>query len=258
MIDSAISFERLDYGYQPGQWVFRKYSASVPRGSVFALLGPNGRGKTTLLKLLIGALKSPEGGLRVNGTTAFVPQLFQVSFDYSVLDMVLMGRAKHIGLFAQPSAKDEQAALEALSRFQMADIAERPFHELSGGQRQLVVLARALVAEADILILDEPTSALDLKNQALILEWIARLSREDGLTVVFTTHHPHHALAVADSALLMLGVEEFVSGPAAEVLTEAHLSRLYGTPLKQVSFNYNGRVITTFVPVFTPHAGDMR
>jgi iron complex transport system ATP-binding protein len=244
-----ISFDDLGHAYRPGQWIFRNYSAKADRGRVFAVLGPNGRGKTTLLKLLLGALKPSEGKLVVRGRMAFVPQLFQVSFDYAVLDMVLMGRAKKINLFSQPSHKDIEAALIMLDRFGMADLATRPFHELSGGQRQLVIFARALVAEADLLILDEPTSALDLKNQALVLDWIDTLSRKDGLTIVLTTHHPHHALAVADDALLMLSETDYTTGVAAEVLTEQNLAALYGVALKRIVFEHGGRNIETFAPV---------
>ncbi len=145
-----------------------------------------------------------------------MPQLFQVSFDYTVLDMVLMGRARHVGLFSQPSAQDEEAAMASLDRFGMAHYAKHPFQELSGGERQLVIFARALVSEAEILILDEPTSALDLKNQIHVLDWITRLSHQDGLTVLLTTHHPNHALAVADDVLLMLGETKFARGQAGE------------------------------------------
>ena len=98
-----------------------------------------------------------------------------------------MGRARQVGLFSQPSVEDEEAAMASLDRFGMADFARHPFHELSGGERQLVIFARALVSEAEILILDEPTSALDLKNQIKVLDWITRLSHEDGLTV--SVHH---------------------------------------------------------------------
>ncbi len=247
--DSVISFAGLGYSYQPGTWVFRNYSAAVKKGHVFALLGPNGRGKTTLLKLLLGALRPGEGHLKVAGHFAFVPQLFQVSFDYSVLDMVLMGRAKKVGLFSQPTQKDEEAALAALDRFGMAHYAYRAFLELSGGQRQLIIFARALVAEADVLILDEPTSALDLKNQILVLDWINTLSRKDGLTIVMTTHHPHHALAVADDVLLMLGETSHLVGTPSEVLTEENLTALYGVPMKRVSFEHEGRHIETLAPV---------
>lgn len=250
MPEIALSFDSLGHAYVPGRWVFRDYAAEVPSGRTFAILGPNGRGKTTLLKILLGLLKPTAGSMTVAGRTAFVPQLFQVSFDYSVFDMVLMGRAKKVGLFSQPSRADEQAALAALDRFGLADLAPRPFHELSGGQRQMVIFARALVAEADILILDEPTSALDLKNQSVVLDWIAQLAHQDGLTVLLTTHHPHHALAVADHALLMLGEQDFACGPAREVLTETNLQTLYGVPLKRLSFEYGGRQLETLAPVF--------
>lgn len=249
MSEFVVLFEGLSHNYRPGVFVFRGYAASVRRGSVFAVLGPNGRGKTTLLRILLGALKPTQGSLRVVGQVAFVPQLFHVSFDYSALDMVLMGRAKKIGLFGQPTRADEEAALAALERFGMASHAHRPFHEMSGGQRQLVIFARALVAEAQILILDEPTSALDLKNQSMVLDWIATLSRRDGLTVVMTTHHPHHALAVADDALLMIEEDRFVSGPTSSVLSEENLAALYGVPMKRVAFEHQGRRFETLVPV---------
>ncbi len=249
MTEPIASFDCLSFAYRPGRWIFRDYSASIAKGSVFALLGPNGRGKTTLLKLLLGALKHSEGSLSVNSSIAFVPQLFHVSFDYSALDMVLMGRARNVGLFSQPTIKDEAAALAALDRFGVADLARRPFHELSGGQRQLVIFARALVAEAPILILDEPTSALDLKNQAMVLEWIGALSRKNGLTIIMTTHHPHHAFAVADDAFLMMGETEYVVGPARQVLTEGNLTKLYGSAMKRVAFDHEGLTVETLTPI---------
>jgi iron complex transport system ATP-binding protein len=251
-VTEVIGFKGLGHAYRAGAWVFRGYSGSVGKGRIMAVLGPNGRGKTTLLKLLLGLLRATEGQVKVSGTTAYVPQLFQAAFDYSVLDMVLMGRARRIGLFAQPSARDESAARAALDRFGIADLAERGFQELSGGQRQLVIFARALASEAEVLILDEPTSALDLKNQALILDWIGRLARDDGMTVLFTTHHPHHALAVADEALLMLAAERFVAGAADAVLSEENLLALYGVPMRKLAFADGVRRVETLVPVFTP------
>ncbi len=249
MSNIAIEFDDLGHAYKPGHWVFQKYQAEVPHGSIFALLGPNGAGKTTLLKALLGALKPTAGKIAIEGRTALVPQLFQVTFDYSVLDMVLMGRARQVGLFSQPSAQDEEAAMDSLNRFGMADFARHPFHELSGGERQLVIFARALVSEAEILILDEPTSALDLRNQIKVLDWITRLSHEDGLTVLFTTHHPHHALAVADNALLMLGGTKYASGPAHDVLSEENLHTLYGVEIKHLSFEHKGEQHETLIPV---------
>jgi iron complex transport system ATP-binding protein len=255
--NTAVEFHDLGHAYKPGRWIFQNYNAAVERGSIFALLGPNGCGKTTLLKALLGALKPTNGKVAMDGRSAFVPQLFQVTFDYSVLDMVLMGRARQVGLFSQPSAEDEEAAMASLERFGIAHFARHPFHELSGGERQLVIFARALVSEAEILILDEPTSALDLKNQIVVLDWITRLSHQDGLTVLFTTHHPHHALAVADNALLMLGGSKHAFGPACDVLNEENLHALYGVDLKLLPFEHKGQRHETLVPVL-PYASRTR
>ncbi|MEJ0039500.1 MAG: ABC transporter ATP-binding protein [Gammaproteobacteria bacterium] len=247
---NAVTFDSLGFGYRAGTWVLRNYSASIAKGRIFAILGPNGRGKTTLLQLLLKALTPREGAIAIEGTPAFVPQLFTVSFPYRVLDMVLMGRARQIGLFSLPSPRDHEAAWNALERLGLADLAERNFDELSGGQRQLVIFARALASGADVLILDEPTSALDMKNQATVLKWIHDLSRNLGLTVIFSTHHPHHAHAVADDALLMLGEREYSCGPVRETLTEENLQRLYEVPLRRVSFEHRGESVSTFVPVY--------
>jgi iron complex transport system ATP-binding protein len=252
MTGPVVILDGLGFSYRPGEWIVRGYNATIEKGQVFAMLGPNGRGKTTLLKLLLGMLSPVEGRLKVVGQVGFAPQLLQIAFDYTALDMVLMGRARKIGLFGQPGKADKEIALAALDRFGLANLAHRRFHEMSGGQRQLLVFARALVAEADILILDEPTSALDLKNQIVLMEWIAKLSSEDGLTILMTTHQPHHALAVADQALLMLSEQEYVCGSTADVLTERNLLALYGAPIKRVSFDVDGRQVESFAPIFAP------
>lgn len=245
----AIAFERLGHCHQPDQWVFRDYSARLERGRIAALLGRNGRGKTTLLRLLLGVIKPTRGFLRVAGRAAFAPQNFECHFGYSTLDLVLMGRARHVGLLSQPTRRDEEAAFSALERFGLAGKARQPFDQLSGGQKQLALIARALVSEADIIVLDEPAAALDMKNQIMALGRIASLARDHGLTVVFTTHHPAHALEIADEAWLMLDRSDFVAGPADDVLSEANLTRLYDTPIKRLAFEHQGRRMETIAPV---------
>jgi iron complex transport system ATP-binding protein len=246
----ALAFQDLSFAYKNGPFVFVDYQARLGQGQVMSILGTNGRGKTTLLKVLLGLLTPHSGVVRKTGRLSFVPQLFQVTFAFRVLDMVVMGRARKISLFGRPTERDFEISMAALRRFGIADLAERSFFSLSGGQRQLVIIARALVAEADILALDEPTSALDLRNQDLVLRWIERLAKEDGMTILFTTHHPHHALAVADQAFLMLDERRHLSGPVSEILTGSNLEELYGVPLKYLEFNYDGHRKTTLVPVF--------
>jgi iron complex transport system ATP-binding protein len=250
--EPAITLSKVGYAYDADEWILRDCTADFAKGRITAILGPNGRGKTTLLKLLVGAMKPIEGSIQRHGEVAFVPQLFDTAFNYTAIDMVVMGRAKKIGMFSQPSRDDFRHALAVLDRFGIADLATHAFDTLSGGQRQLVIFARALVADADIVVLDEPTSALDLQNQMNVLHWIRRLAETHGLTVIFTTHHPHHALWVADDAILMMGSREHQSGSAAAMLTESNLTRLYGTAMKHIVFEHEGQRVETLAPVYHP------
>ncbi|GAB1715811.1 MAG: ABC transporter related protein [Nitrobacter sp.] len=249
---NAISINNVGCAYQLGERIVRGCTASFARRRIAAVLGPNGRGKTTLLKLLIGVMKPLEGDITSQGEIAFVPQMFDTAFNYTAVEMVMMGRAKRLGLFSQPSRNDLDLALAMMDRFGIASLANHPFDSLSGGQRPLVIFARALVAEADIVILDEPTSAFDLQNQTVVLRWMCRLAETEGLTVIFTTHHPHHALWVADDALLMMSHSEHEMGAAETTLTEPNLTRLYGTAMKRIVFEHDGRKIETLTSVFEP------
>lgn len=255
-MNNAIQIEGIGYAYHADKWVFRGCNAHIRVGEVCAILGPNGSGKTTLLRMLLGMLTPSEGHISTAGKIAYVPQLFQTSFTYTVLDMVLMGRSQHIGLFSQPSQKDIAIALQSLERFEIAHLAHHPFSHLSGGERQLAIFARALAAQANLLVLDEPASALDLKHQSRILYWIERLAAEEHITIVFTTHHPNHALAVASSALLMMSPP--VYGPALEVLTENNLHALYGVDLRFATIEHRGHTQKHLVPILLNHETDLR
>ena len=215
-----------------GHEVARDVTLEVTAGQILAILGPNGRGKTTLIKALVGALPLCAGNREGRGAVAYVPQGAGIGFDYQVREVVVMGRARHLGLFQSPRMADYEAAEAALAHVGMADLHDRRVTTLSGGERQLVMIARALAGECDLLILDEPASALDLKNQHKLFGILRTLAHDNGLGIAFSTHVPGHAFEAADRALLLYGQDRRVLGPVAEVLTEDALSALYDTPVR--------------------------
>lgn len=224
----------LGHAYQPHRWVFRGVSLRLESGSIAAVLGPNGRGKTTLLRCAAGLLRPTEGSVRHAGVVGFVPQAHGTTFGYRALDMVLMGRARHVPTFGSPGRRDRDAAWAALERVGMADLAYRPFTAMSGGEAQLVLIARAIASGSEVLALDEPATGLDLRNQGRVLTILRELAGQ-GMTVLVTTHHPDHALHVADVAVLMHGPAEVAAGPAETMLVDSALSRLYGIGVRSVA-----------------------
>jgi iron complex transport system ATP-binding protein len=147
-----------------------------------------------------------------------------------------MGRARHVGLFSNPTADDRARARDALGLVGLAAFSERPIGTLSGGERQLALIARALTSEADILLLDEPASALDFHNQAILLSTLRRLSSERSLTIVMTTHEPTHALEIADRAILLHGSGQSEEGPVDSMCTDSRLSQLYGISMRRLDY----------------------
>ncbi|MBB3612589.1 ABC transporter ATP-binding protein [Rhizobium sp. BK602] len=245
-----LSIAAASHSYDGKRWQFRDLDLDLKAGEIAAILGPNGRGKSTLLRVMAGLLKPRSGRLHLNAHTGFVPQEFAGSFPYSVLDVVLMGRARHIALFDMPGKSDREKAMEALSATGMADHAHRDINALSGGERQLVLIARALAGENAVLLLDEPASALDLKNQEVVLSLLAALADDSKLAIALTTHQPNHAVAVADKVLLMLDHAETIFGTVKDVMTEANLEALYGIPIRSAHLGDGRHDETAFMPLF--------
>lgn len=243
MATALIEAAHLGIGY-PGHAVARDISLSLSAGEVLCLLGPNGSGKTTLFKTLLGLLPSQAGQVFVSGkalaglsrqdlarTLAYVPQAHNAQFPYTVLDMVLMGRTAHLGMFARPSEKDRRAANAALDRLGIAELATAEYTRISGGQRQLALIARALAQEAPAVVMDEPTASLDFGNQVLVLKEVSALASR-GLGIVLSTHDPDHAFSIADRVVLLSGGGLIAQGAPADVLQAATLHDVYGVSVE--------------------------
>jgi iron complex transport system ATP-binding protein len=232
----------LTIGY-PDHTVGRELDVALGTGEVLALLGPNGGGKTTLLKTLLGLIAAKAGEVRIGGkplaaysirerarVIAYVPQVHVGTFAFTVETVVLMGRIAHGNLFSRPSANDRKVTLAALDRFGIAALAQRPYTNISGGERQLVLLARALAQEPQFVVLDEPTASLDFGNQGKVMREIRTLAAS-GHGVLFTTHDPNHALRAADRAYLLRDGARVAEGPVGTVLVKTQLEALYRAPV---------------------------
>lgn len=234
-----ISAHRLGFGY-PGKAVGRDVEIEVRAGEIVCLLGPNGSGKTTLFKTLLGLIPRQTGQVKIEGAPldtmsrqdvaraiAYVPQAHAAHFPYRVIDMVVMGRTAHLGLFAAPSALDRTKAHEALALLGIGDLALQPYTRISGGQRQMALIARALAQETRLIVMDEPTASLDFGNQVKVLSQVRQLSTR-GFGIILSTHAPDHAFAIATRVLLLHEGGLIASGAAADVLTPEKLRTVYG------------------------------
>lgn len=231
--------------------LFRNITFDVPVGRSMAILGPNGRGKTTLLRSVLGFQPLAEGRRHAPAVTGYVPQHGMSQAKLSGLDVVIMGRAVRLGLFGQPAAEDREAAQSALVQVGACSLAELRYDRMSGGQRQMVLIARALATGSKALIFDEPTSALDLGNQARTLALLDGLRMRREFAIIFTTHDPNHALAAADDVLMMMPGGGEMHGPVAEMIEPDKLSELYGVRMGWVDVNGpTGEVRRAILPSF--------
>lgn len=237
-----LECKNLQFSYG-NRAVLKDISFTAKEGDIIALLGPNGAGKSTLFRSLLGFLKPDGGEVLIDGKPiasfsrralareiAYIPQSHSPTFNYTVLQSVLMGATAALGTLASPGKEDETRAMALLETLGIAQLAHRGCRKISGGERQLMLLARALLQDAKVLLLDEPTANLDYGNAARVMERICALSRE-GYTVLFSTHEPNHALRYATRTLALRRGALLADGESTAVLSEALLSALYGIPV---------------------------
>lgn len=245
-----VKLEQVSVGYHR-QPILHNINLNLAEGKIFCLLGANGCGKTTLMRTLLGFLPPISGNISLIGRSlsgwltrdlakviAYVPQAHDTPFSYQVIDMVVMGLTPHISLFTVPGKKAHLLAEESLCRLGISHLKQRQYCTLSGGEKQLVLIARALVQQPKLLIMDEPAASLDFGNQIRLLEQIEQL-KNSGITVLMSTHHPQHAAAVADEVILLHPEFGAKQGSPESMLTLTNLSTLYRIDEQRIAAHFH-------------------
>lgn len=256
-----LEVKNLSGGYG-NKDICKNLNCQVDKGEVLSVLGPNGCGKTTFFRLLLGFMPYSSGQIYINGVRtstlskkelsrliAYIPQYHNPTFSYTVMEIVLMSRASYFSIFSAPSLQDTEKAFEALEKLKIAHLSNQPYTSLSGGQRQMVLIARALCQNAKILVMDEPGSSLDYYNHQLLMDTISDLASQ-GYTVVLSTHSPEHPFSVAHKAMLMKDGRIVSFGKTKQAITSDVLKEVYGVEMDIVSVKDRyGRPRTLCLPV---------
>lgn len=260
--NAAFSYEK--------KHVFQDINFQVNKGEIFCILGPNGCGKTTLLDCILGILRLRNGEILLNGKRvnsirpreiarqiAYVPQTHSKTFPYTVKEIVLMGRASYTGIFSSPSSLDAMIAKQAIETVGLTELKDRPCTQLSGGEGQLVMIARALAQKTPVIIMDEPTAHLDINHELKVLETVVQLVRDKGLSVIMATHFPNHAFYFENNNIhtlvAMMDKMTFSAvGRPSDVLSEENLKSLYKINARVVSYSISGSVeLKQIIPINT-------
>lgn len=238
-MDDTIAVKDLCFRYIKND-ILRNISFSIPKGSICGLLGPNGSGKTTLLKCINGLRTPYKGNVFINGSSVYkmsrenvsrlismVPQQSNIVFPYTVLDMVLLGKSASLGWTKMPSSEDQEKASELLEHLELSHLKNRCVNELSGGEKQMVMIARALFQNTGIILLDEPTAHLDFKNAYMVLDKVKNISEENNLTTLITLHDPNLAGYYCSKLIMLKDGQLIFNGSSDDGFKAKKLSRLY-------------------------------
>ena len=250
------------FGYGQGGDILSNINFQLSDGRILSILGPNGVGKTTLLRCMMGLMPWRKGESLLDGKAirkipvrslwkkiAYVPQAKGNALMVTAEEMVLLGRCAHLGMMQQPRQKDIEAARQAMELVGVAHLGGKLCSQMSGGELQMILIARALTTQPSMLVLDEPESNLDFKNQLIILETIRRLSREKGISCVFNTHYPDHALKISDDALLLEKSGKDLFGKSGEVISSKNMERSFEVQVYIDRLEVNGVQVASVVPL---------
>ncbi len=256
-----VTVKNGTFAYQKDRTIFENINFSLDSGEILAILGPNGAGKTTMLRCITGMLKWKSGESLLDGEPirtmpakklwqkmAYVPQAKAASSAYTAFETVLLGRSSHLNAFASPGEADLEKAKEVMELLGIFRLADKKCSAISGGELQMVLIARALASEPQVLILDEPESNLDFKNQLVVLDAMSQLAQK-GMTCIFNTHYPAHALQRAGKSLILSRGGDYVFGTTATVVTEENIRKSFGVEAVIGSIETPGNILQNVIPL---------
>lgn len=250
------------FGYPKQEMILKNVNLTLEKGKILSILGPNGIGKTTLLKCIIGLLSWKSGQTLLYGKDieamnskelwnkiSYIPQSHGSAFSYTGLEMVLIGRSAHLGIFEQPGLAEMELAQNTMEKVGISHLANKDCNTMSGGELQMVLIARALINEPELIILDEPETGLDYHNQLLVLNIIEKLAHEEGISGIINTHYPSNAIAISDTTLLMNKHREFIYGNTIDILNEKNISDAFDVKVILNELIYDDKKIKSIIPV---------
>ena len=260
-MDAVIELRKVSFAYKKeGPKVLDDISCHMREGRLIAVLGANGAGKSTLFKCMLGLLRRYEGDIFFQGRevrklsrremaaiVAYIPQTETPVYNYTVYDTVLMGTTGMLSPMRSPGEEQIRITEEAIRFFGMEDLSNRGIQEISGGERQLALLARAMAQKAKVLIMDEPTANLDYGNQQMVLRRVRQMA-EQGYTILLSTHNPEHALRYATDVFAIKDHKVLAEGPASKTIDEELIEALYGLKVKITETEIDGKRVRTCIP----------